>query len=641
MYSKSLKLEVWPLAPPIRLSRGFADGQTSALPSAGKASFRFELDLCNSACYEGWSGFRLLCIQSGHPDSPLCLNLCASALPAGVPYTAISYAWPSSLSTSVAYMDCASGRTEFLTSTHVGAVLKRLRLEHDCRYVWIDSICINQANLTERSHQVAKMRAIYGRATSVLAWLGQPATSGATFASMEETLWSCMARTGDAVWWKRLWILQETAVAKRTEVGFGAYTLSWPALMSELEAVTLHAASNAIDGDLGVNYPDAPHENESVLAAARCLRTIDGLRNSVVSRQGTFVGLSIHTLLQQSTHMVVSLPVDRVYALLGLLNSSALPITPDYLGAVDLLYLETLMYIIGSDHSLDVLADSWPPLSDINVSWSKDFAKSPERLGSLHKLGYTAGSRKQPKYSIWRSVAAHTRREVVRTTIAEWHRIHAQVPTQLELHASGVRIDTVIQVHHNIKKPRVFQMHGLVTRQDLAMVKKELVEQLAGAMSRKGRRSFPAEDARSQLNDMFVSTEDPAQNSGAEGPEVLFAAWWEALCSDIDSDAADAIVANAAERLSDQQAFALQEIVADRVYFGTVHGLVGLARIGVQRHDLLVTLFGASTAFVLRSVGDAYTLVGDAYVHGVMHGKMIDLHEERPAEMPVESFVLI
>ncbi|KAK3949100.1 heterokaryon incompatibility protein-domain-containing protein [Pseudoneurospora amorphoporcata] len=52
-------------------------------------------------------------------------------------------------------------------------------IEHDrvrwgVRVFWIDAICINQRNNTEKSHQVQMMGDIYRRATRVFSWLGRP-----------------------------------------------------------------------------------------------------------------------------------------------------------------------------------------------------------------------------------------------------------------------------------------------------------------------------------------------------------------------------------------------------------------------------------------------------------------------------------
>jgi hypothetical protein len=42
---------------------------------------------------------------------------------------------------------------------------------------WIDQICINQTDLTERTQQVGIMPSIYGNSVRTLGWLGGPTTS--------------------------------------------------------------------------------------------------------------------------------------------------------------------------------------------------------------------------------------------------------------------------------------------------------------------------------------------------------------------------------------------------------------------------------------------------------------------------------
>ncbi|KAF2004595.1 HET-domain-containing protein [Amniculicola lignicola CBS 123094] len=51
--------------------------------------------------------------------------------------------------------------------------LQALRKPTTSRFLWIDAICINQANNTEKSSQVAYMGEIYRSATTVLVWLGE------------------------------------------------------------------------------------------------------------------------------------------------------------------------------------------------------------------------------------------------------------------------------------------------------------------------------------------------------------------------------------------------------------------------------------------------------------------------------------
>lgn len=82
--------------------------------------------------------------------------------------------------------------TPFQATRNLFAALKRLRLDPsssrianqpDCppvtdpsgtsRILWIDAICINQSDDDEKSHQVAMMGDIYGKAATGLLWLGE------------------------------------------------------------------------------------------------------------------------------------------------------------------------------------------------------------------------------------------------------------------------------------------------------------------------------------------------------------------------------------------------------------------------------------------------------------------------------------
>lgn len=53
--------------------------------------------------------------------------------------------------------------------------------------LWVDALCINQADNTERSQQVLKMKEIYGMAWSVTVWLGEAVdNSGKAFNLVEK-----------------------------------------------------------------------------------------------------------------------------------------------------------------------------------------------------------------------------------------------------------------------------------------------------------------------------------------------------------------------------------------------------------------------------------------------------------------------
>jgi hypothetical protein len=56
---------------------------------------------------------------------------------------------------------------------NLAAALRRFRHETNERRLWVDALCINQADHGERAQQVAMMAQIYSRAARTLVWLGE------------------------------------------------------------------------------------------------------------------------------------------------------------------------------------------------------------------------------------------------------------------------------------------------------------------------------------------------------------------------------------------------------------------------------------------------------------------------------------
>jgi hypothetical protein len=58
--------------------------------------------------------------------------------------------------------------------------------------------------------------------------------------------------------------------------------------------------------------------------------------------------------------------------------------------------------------------------------------------------------------------------------------------------------------------------------------------------------------------------------------------------------------------------------------FGTPGGYIGVGDITLQNNDLIGVLFGGNVPFILRPMGNRYRLVGECYLHGIMHGEAIE-----------------
>lgn len=66
----------------------------------------------------------------------------------------------------------------FLNGIHVDVswnvfnLLTHIRYVHESRRVWIDALCINQADVMEREEQISLMSYIYSGAARTIIWLG-------------------------------------------------------------------------------------------------------------------------------------------------------------------------------------------------------------------------------------------------------------------------------------------------------------------------------------------------------------------------------------------------------------------------------------------------------------------------------------
>ncbi|RWA10895.1 hypothetical protein EKO27_g4210 [Xylaria grammica] len=187
-------------------------------------------------------------------------------------YEALSYTWASELPSTNGHVSnsAISGRgfvVEIELGGNLASALKHLRYEDESRVLWIDAICINQKDETERNLQVKRMGNIYSFARRVIVWLGPEgedsthalstlqslaseveltvdnslcATPGASQSDryhpfyplpphiFNNTTWSSIKSLFSRAWFSRVWVTQEVALANRfTVLHCGGYSLPW------------------------------------------------------------------------------------------------------------------------------------------------------------------------------------------------------------------------------------------------------------------------------------------------------------------------------------------------------------------------------------------------------------------------------
>jgi Heterokaryon incompatibility protein (HET) len=113
---------------------------------------------------------RVLNLQAArHDDDELVGSLQTISLDDNIPYFALSYVW-GDYSTNPDTININNTRLNITSNCREALV--EIRHRHGSVCLWVDSLCIDQANQQEQAHQIALMREIYSRAETVLVWLG-------------------------------------------------------------------------------------------------------------------------------------------------------------------------------------------------------------------------------------------------------------------------------------------------------------------------------------------------------------------------------------------------------------------------------------------------------------------------------------
>ncbi|KUJ12782.1 heterokaryon incompatibility, partial [Mollisia scopiformis] len=140
-------------------------------------------------------------------------------------YEAVSYTWGTESHNRPITID----EKRFYVSPTLKQALKQFHNAAGLRCLWIDAICINQADLEERNQQIQFMARIYRNSSRLLVWLGVSASNSDYAMKFLEELgdqevedqnrfleWieiDSIASLISRPWFTRTWILQEFVLA--------------------------------------------------------------------------------------------------------------------------------------------------------------------------------------------------------------------------------------------------------------------------------------------------------------------------------------------------------------------------------------------------------------------------------------------
>jgi hypothetical protein len=189
------------------------------------------------------------------------------------------------------------------------------------------ALCIDQANVAERTHQVQQMGTIFSCATKVISWSGMSWKAAEFFredsgnlASPEHATWF-----NQIEYWQRAWVTQEVILARQVTLMAGDSEMS----MSDLPGYVQRVGTNhVIRGRASYNRDDRapfapiapillPSDTESVFSLHMMINLKDGGALHSWHDRGT-MGSSLFFLLHLFRHQLCEIPRDRIFSLLAL-----------------------------------------------------------------------------------------------------------------------------------------------------------------------------------------------------------------------------------------------------------------------------------------------------------------------------------
>jgi hypothetical protein len=366
--------------------------------------------------------FRLFRIEKSQPSSNACedifsIHLFEASFNHPPEFEAISYAWGQEPASSVV----ACNGKQLHVTPNVEAILSVLSAQRESVGVfWIDSICIDQSNVSEKNIQVPRMRSIYSAANLVWIYLGEgsfetrtafnlllevDASSGGDEESLvrvaglvkefqgeitvprslRESLAYC--EFSDTVrnirgfydgvdtnflvdllnlpWFHRTWPMQELALAKKAVLICGNQLCPWSTFSKQLYRVEIQEH---------LEYDTKSRSNPaSYFGEIHCYRTLIACLQDVDSRP------FISDILETTRPKLSSIPEDKIFGLYGIFDYMQIGGLPevDYGRPVHMTYTELTAAAIWTDNSLDILYQVCLPNIVLDLpSWVPDYSNA-------------------------------------------------------------------------------------------------------------------------------------------------------------------------------------------------------------------------------------------------------------------------
>ena len=634
--SRSLRLRARSLAG----SSTSDDSPRPTSPSRDAKNAIFDYEPLDSTKVE----IRLLeLIPSASREQQIVCNLLQTPLGQAPSFEALSYTWGEKFEnepwSAQARQICIRGCIVNIQENLFRA-LTRLRKLSQSRLLWVDALCINQQDETERGDQVSKMGAIYTTAANVVSWLGEgsvgtsyafslidnvakniendkaireiirpshaPARAQALFAL------SSLTEMFRRDYWSRVWVIQEVHFARSVIIQCGEYTIPWVRMVHVQNTLVVRFM------DLLGEFPEDSDEDTKQLKYVRHAMQFRGPRSLVLDREifcrgpaqiDLFEGLLMHRLKKATDSR------DKIYALVGLTKAAKDPdFVIDYTLPMRQVFINTVDYVLQKSASLDIILIQTKGVADVEdfeedrplPTWTPHFgARSscnpiPFRHATLDSAyGASALIKAEAKIDLTRGNL--TTRGVIIASVG------SIAPSQEAHYAND--LDSGISA---VKSWKAYVRDKFEHSTKLLELARLLLCELPESLD-----SVPD----SELLGIFDLFDQDLWSEAQDRDEIeITIEPKRSAAENIDRLEVQTIVYN----------------IYRRNLFITENGDLGMAQDSVLEGDLVCIIFGCSIPVILRRVDEHFIYISDACVVGYMYGKGIQ--EVEGGKLETETF---
>lgn len=355
--------------------------QTSSLKEPASASDQIQNTIYTPLNAQDHQ-IRLLRLLPGSDDQVIKCKCVIHSPKGSGSYEAVSYVWGSPTPTESIYLN----GYEASITLNLWTLLKHFRKLKEGQLLWIDALCINQDDASEKNQQVSLMADIYRQCSECLVWLGND--TSVNHASQAFQLLRDLADGGEentvftsqamlalkdvmaCPWWSRIWVVQELLLPPRSLLFLGDQTIDWITVREAAEFCIGHIRHGrngfrrlGFNGEIQYNFTtpcqcltQLPRSGyrEHIEFVVRKIKSLMMLQTRIHVRLPNIGFLELFCVLRDRC---ASDPRDHIFALLSLITkpSEGRIIQPEYSSDMVTVYVQSASKIIETNKTLRLL----------------------------------------------------------------------------------------------------------------------------------------------------------------------------------------------------------------------------------------------------------------------------------------------